>query len=100
MPQGTITTHRANRPERDDRRGFGIIAPDDGGPGLFFSSDSAEGSWGAMRRLFRAFRRPEAGQGRPFDRLHRGQRVTFAIGADARQAGRACAVNVRPIIGQ
>lgn len=94
MPEGTIVTHRANR---DDGRGFGLIAPDAGGPEIFFSSDSAEGTMHALRRLLRIFRHPDAADGKPFDRLHRGQRVTFVIGENARQAGRACAEQVRPI---
>ena len=97
MPEGTITTHRANRPDRDDWRGFGIIAPDDGGPELFFTSDSVAGTRASLRRQFRAWWLREADRGEPFDRLQRGQRVSFVIGADARRAGRACAERVRPI---
>ncbi len=94
MPAGTITTHRANR---DDGRGFGIIAPDDGGPELFFFSDSAEKPLHTFRRLLRALRPADAESGKPFDRLTRGQRVTFVVGENARQAGRTCAEQVRPV---
>ena len=94
MPAGTITTHRANR---DDGRGFGLIAPDDGGPELFFSGASTEGTPRAFRRLLDALRYPATTGGKPFDRLQRGQRVTFVIAQDALQAGRACAEHVRPI---
>jgi hypothetical protein len=62
VPTGMITIHRGNR---DDGRGFGIIAPDDGGADLFFSSDSAEGTLHAFRRLLRAFRQPDANGGKP-----------------------------------
>ena len=94
MPAGIITTYR---PNRDDGRGFGVIAPDDGGPELFFTSNSAEGSLDAFWRMLRNFRRPNPADCKPFDRLHRGQRVTFAVGEDALQAGRPCATQVRPI---
>ena len=94
MPEGTITTHR---PNRDDGRGFGIIAPDDSGPDLFFSSASAEGAMQALRRWLRAVRHPGTPGHRPFDALRRGQRVTFVLGENARQAGRICAERVRPV---
>ena len=94
MHQGTITTLR---PNRDDGRGFGVIAPDDGGPELFFTSASAEGALDAFRRKLRNFRHLGPAACKPFDELRRGQRVTFAIGEDARRAGRLCATHVRPI---
>jgi cold shock CspA family protein len=94
MHKGTIITYR---PNRDDGRGFGLITPDAGGPDLFFSSASAEGTMQALLRRLRAFRYPGTPSHTPFDALHRGQRVTFVRGENARQAGRDCAEQVRPI---
>jgi cold shock CspA family protein len=94
MHTGTITTYR---PNRDDGRGFGLIAPDAGGPDLFFSGAGAEGALQALRRRLRAFRHPGTPGHTPFDALRRGQRVAFVRGEDARQAGRVCAEQVRPV---
>lgn len=94
MHKGTITTYR---PNRDDGRGFGLITPDAGGPDLFFSSASTEGTMQALRRRLRAFRYPDRPNHKPFDTLRLGQRVTFVLGENARQAGRDCAEQVRPI---
>jgi cold shock CspA family protein len=94
MHEGTITTYR---PNRDDGRGFGLITPDAGGPDLFFSSASAEGTMQALRRRLRAFLYHGTPGHKPFDALRQGQRVTFVLGENARQAGRVCAEQVRPL---
>ena len=69
MATGTITTNRAER-------GFGFLAPDEGGGrgDLFFHHTAlAEGG---------------------FDRLQEGQRVSYEEGADPRDPRRKRAVNV------
>jgi len=93
MTHGTIATIR---PNRDDGYGFGTIIPDGGGRGLIFYSRSAEGAGQAFRRHLRDLFRHGAKSILPFDSLTVGQRVTFDLGADGTQAGRACAEHVRP----
>ena len=96
MPEGTIVTIR---PDRDDDCGFGLIAPDEGGPNLMFVSRSAEGTLQRLGRVLHNLRSPAIRRGTPFAQLHVGQRVTFLVGADGPQAGRACAEHVRPQSG-
>lgn len=95
MPDGTI---RTIRPDRDDGRGFGLIAPDSGGPDLLFTSGSAEGAWSGLRRAVHNLRHPDDRRGSPFGHLHVGQRVAFAVGVEGEQAGRPSAGRVRPLM--
>ncbi len=74
MTQGTIKTIR-------DDKGFGFIAPDDGGQDLFFHSSSVEG-------------------GATFDSLRQGQRVEYTAGTDPRNPGRARAERVQLAAGE
>ncbi len=67
MAEGTI---------RDDR-GFGFIAPSDGGQDLFFHASVV--------------------QGVPFDQLRQGQRVEYEEGPDERDPRRMRATAVRPL---
>ncbi len=93
MPHGTIATIR---PNRGDGYGFGTIIPAGGGRGLVFYSRNAEGALSALgRRVYNLFR-ANTPLIPPFDRLTVGQRVTFVVGVDSSQAGRACAEQVRP----
>src|SRR5688500_7625792 len=94
MPAGTITTYR---PNSDDARGYSVIPPAGRGPDPFFTRTRAEGALEACWRTLPNFRRPDPADCKPFDRLPRGQRATFATSEDALQAGRPCATHVRPI---
>jgi len=96
MTHGTITSIR---PNRGDGRGFGRIALDGGGPALSFDNASAEGGLQALGRVLGRLWRRDTSRGRPFDRLRVGQRVTFAVGVDPRQAQRAYAEQLRPQAG-
>ncbi len=96
MAHGTISSIR---PNGGDGRGFGFIAPDGGGPALFFTSGSAGGAWQALGRALHTLRHPAARRERPFDRLRVGQRVTFTLGDDARMPRRPGAAHVRPQLG-
>ncbi len=91
--RGTIASIR---PNRGDGRGFGAIAPDGGGPDLFFDNGSVEGSARALGHALRRVWHTRPGPERPFDRLRVGQRVTFAIGVDPRQPHRRRAEHLRP----
>ena len=91
--RGTIASIR---PNRGDGRGFGAIAPDGGGPDLFFDNGSVEGPARALGRALRRLWRSKPGLERPFDRLWVGQRVTFAIGVDPRQPHRPRAEQLCP----
>jgi hypothetical protein len=57
MAKGTITSIR---PNRDDGRGFGAIAPDRGGSDLAFDNRSVEGLLPALARVLRVLLRPGA----------------------------------------
>ena len=70
MAQGTIKTIR-------DDKGFGFIAPDEGGSDIFFHSSSVEDA--------------------RFDELREGQRVEFTPGQDPRNPTRSRAQDVRPL---
>lgn len=93
MPRGTIATIR---PDRGDGYGFGTITPAGGGRGLVFYSASADGADQGLGRRLRNLLRIGPARPSPFDRLTVGQAVTFVLGADSLQAGRACAEHVRP----
>ena len=93
MPHGTIATLR---PNRGDGYGFGTITPAAGGRGLVFYSASTEGAGQALGRRLRNLFRGGTACPPPFDRLTVGQAVTFVLGQDGTQAGRACAECVRP----
>jgi CspA family cold shock protein len=69
MTQGTIKSLRNDR-------GFGFIAPDDGGEDIFFHSTSVVGGG--------------------YDQLREGQRIEYEAGADPRNPQRSRAANVRP----
>ncbi len=92
MTHGTITSLR---PDRGDGHGFGVIAPDGGGPELSFASEGTESALQSFGRVLHNLRRPAVRRHRPFDRLRVGQRVTFAIGLDPFRSGRAGAEQVR-----
>ena len=68
MAQGTIKSLRSDR-------GFGFIAPDSGGPDLFFHSSAVEHP--------------------TFDELREGQRVEYQSGPDPRNPSRSRAEHVR-----
>jgi cold shock protein len=68
MAQGTIKSLRNDR-------GFGFIAPDGGGPDLFFHSSAVEHP--------------------TFDELREGQRVEYQSGPDPRNPSRSRAEQVR-----
>ena len=70
MSQGTIKTIR-------DDKGFGFIAPDDGGQDIFFHSSAVEDA--------------------TFDELREGQHVEYTPGPDPRNPSRTRAQQVRPI---
>ncbi len=70
MAQGTIQRIQSDR-------GFGFIAPDDGGPDLFFHHMALVG--------------------RSIEELREGQRVEYEAGTDPRNPSRSRAVNVRPV---
>lgn len=91
MTQGTITHLR---PNRNDARGFGLIAPDGGGADVWFDNRGMEGS---LRRVLRSLRgpfRPDAEKERPFDRLRAGQRVRFESREHPTQPHRVYAARV------
>ena len=96
MAHGTIISIR---PNRDDGRGFGFIAPDGGGPDLFFTSGQAAGAGQALGRALHNLRHPTARRGPPFDRLRVGQRVAFVASPAPRDPRRAGAERVRPQAG-
>jgi CspA family cold shock protein len=70
MTQGTIKRINSDR-------GFGFIAPDGSSQDLFFHMSAVEG--------------------RAFDQLREGQRVSFEVGTDPRNPTRTRAEQVRPI---
>lgn len=93
MERGTIVQIR---PNRDDGRGFGTIAPDGGGDKIAFDNRSTEG---ALRHLAHALRGLFPGgdrRERPFDRLRVGERVGFRRGEHPSQPHRAYAERVCP----
>ena len=94
MTMGTITHLR---PNRDDGRGFGLIAPDGGGIEVWFANRSMEGSLRRIVRSLRGLFRPDAEKERPFDRLRAGQRVRFESGEQPTQPHRAYAARVYPV---
>ena len=73
MAQGTIKSLR-------DRQGFGFIAPDGGGPDLFFHQTAVEGDG--------------------FRSLREGQRVAYEAGPDPRDPRRNRATRVHPVAGE
>jgi hypothetical protein len=93
MPRGTIATLR---PNRGDGYGFGTIIPEGGGRSLVFYSRSAESLVQTVGRQVLDLFHHGAKRILPFDRLTVGQQVTFVVGVDSTQAGRACAEHVRP----
>lgn len=94
MTKGTITQLR---PNRDDGRGFGLIAPDGGGGAVWFDNRSMDGSLRRVVRSLRGLFRPDAKNEHPFDRLRVGQRVRFQAGEHPTQPHRAYAARVYPI---
>ncbi|CAA9577570.1 MAG: hypothetical protein AVDCRST_MAG88-2966 [uncultured Thermomicrobiales bacterium] len=96
MAHGTITSIR---PNRVDGRGFGFIAPDSGGPLLFFPSRNAEGARQALGRALHNLRHPATRREKPFDQLRVGQRVEFTMDDDYHTPRRLGAEQVRPQAG-
>jgi cold shock CspA family protein len=92
MAHGTITSIR---PNRGDGRGFGFIAPDGGGPLLFFPSGNAEGAREALGRALHNLRHPATRREKPFDQLRVGQRVEFTMDDDSHTPRRLGAELVR-----
>lgn len=94
MATGTVTLLR---PNRDDGRGFGVIAPDSGGGQIAFDNRSLEGTLERLARARRGRAGPGRGPGRPLDRLTVGQRVRFRLGEHPGQPHRPYAARVRPL---
>ena len=97
MTTGTISHLR---PNRDDGRGFGTIAPDGGGVDIWFDNRSMEGSPRRGARSLRGLFRPDAERGHPFDRLRVGQRVRFQAGEHPTQPHRAYATRLHPVASE